>query len=135
MALTFFDRPTHKAADPKASIALTTEQIAARQKFSNDLAEKFSEPGFLESIGAFITPGKDADKATMLLALSLMVPAVKFTDPDGASATTRPFNLNINAVVQEPGKSGQGESQALTATPRTFAEIKAAMLAKKAAHK
>lgn len=102
MALNLWDRPAAKAQDKSATIALTADQITARQEYAASIAAHLSTPGVLESLGAFVTPGNDAEKGTLMVALTLPMPAISFTNPDGAIETTRAFTLNINATIPAP---------------------------------
>jgi hypothetical protein len=132
--LTVWNRPAEKAANKEASFALTTEQIAFRKAFGDRIAAMLSEPNTLESLGAFITPGKDEDKGTIMVALSLPVPAITFTDPDGHPSATRSFNLNVNAVIPAPEKA-KTPTNTEPVRALTYAELRAKQLEAKTAKK
>lgn len=134
MALILWDRPAAKAVDKSATIALTAEQISARQEYAASIAQHLSTPGVLEALGAFVTPGNDAEKGTLMVALTLPMPALSFTNPDGATETTRAFTLNINATIPAPSQKKEKvivqPVQALS-----YAELRAKQIAARATKK
>lgn len=136
MSLILWDRPANKAADKSATIALTAEQIAARQAYAQSIVNHLSQPGVLESLGAFVTPGNDAEKGTIMVALTLPMPALTFTDPDGQQAATRPFTLNINATIPAPtSKKDKAQPTATVVPALSYAELKARQMAARNAKK
>lgn len=122
--LTVFDRPGNKGV----SFPLTDEQKTFRMEFAKALTEQIQEN--LTELGAFVTPGNDAEKGTVMVALSLPMPAISFINDEGETETTRPYNLNINAVIPLPGANKQdagGEAQPIKAL--TYTELRARQLA------
>lgn len=128
--LVTFDRPANKG---KVSFPLTAEQITFRQEFATALTEQIQAN--LTELGAFITPGNDAEKGTIMVALTLPMPGMTFINPDGEAETTRPYNMNINAVLPAPGAAkaeGMGDEPIRALT---YAELRARQAQLKATKK
>ena len=123
MALTIWNRPEAKSRDEKATIALTTEQLAARNAFADHLSALLSEAGKLESLGAFITPSNNG--SSMMVALTLNIPPITFTDPDGNKGQTRNFSLNVNANIPAEKTVNKSGKTVIATTALTYAELKA----------
>lgn len=88
-----WNRPAHKAAGNK--LQYTALQIAARVKFAEALSKLLSANA--GEIGCFETPNEA--KSMLMLALTLTVPSIAYTDSKGNARKTTQFALNINAPV------------------------------------
>jgi hypothetical protein len=117
-ALPTFNRPAAK--DAGMTFEYTEAQLACREDFTRKLGELLT-PEALYALGAYITPGNPRDNGKMpslMVALSLPMPALTFENPDtGKTETTRPWNLNVNANLLAPKdiqQAGEVNTQALT---------------------
>ena len=102
-----WDRPAHKARNEKASIALTADQLTARDTIAKQITDLLRDN--LDTLGGFITPGnpdKDGKPSkSLMVALSLPMPPLKFIAEGGTDEEeTRAYTLNINAVLAAAGK-------------------------------
>jgi hypothetical protein len=95
MALSVWNRPAAKVS--QSAFPLTPEQIATREAFVKALSEQIQDN--IELLGGFITPGNDETKGTTMVALTLPMPGLTFANPNGEEMTTRPYNINVNAVI------------------------------------
>jgi hypothetical protein len=131
MSLAIWNRPEAKSIDPSATIALTAEQVAARNEFAQHFSELLSTDGTLESLGAFITPSNNG--SSNMVALTLNIPALSFTNPDGGKESTRNFSLNINANIPVVKNTANKAARPIVATTAlTYAELKAQTAARRA---
>lgn len=132
--LTVWDRPNAK--DSGATFPLTAEQLAARESVAKQISTLLVEN--LASIGGFLTPGNPKSDGTpsnsIMVACTLPMPALTFVNPDGDVETTRPYNLNINAVL--PAPKDQKETGSIEQPKAlTYAELRKSQLAAKAKRK
>jgi hypothetical protein len=127
-----WNRPGAKAIDSQATFALTAEQIIARTAFAETLSNQLSAN--LESLGAFISPGNNEEKHTLMVALSVPMPGLTFTNPDGIKETTRGYTLNINAVIPSP-KTPKADKPVVTVPALSYSEFRAKQAAAKATRK
>lgn len=132
--LTVYDRPGAKAIDPKATVLLTAEQLTARTEFGRQLAEQLSKPGVLESLGAFITPGNNADKGTLMVACTLSIPSITFINPDGQEEKTRPTNFNLNATIPTPATE-KAQAAHVEVSALSYSELRRRQMQLKAANR
>lgn len=133
MPLSIWNRPEAKRQDKSASVPLTTDQLSARKEYADTLVSHLSKPGVLESLGAFITPGNDEEKGTIMVALTLPCAGLTFTNPDGKQETTRAFTLNINATIPAPTAAKKENKPAVEVTALTYSELRAKQTAARAA--
>lgn len=127
-ALPFWNRPAYKGKD--VTLALTDDQKAARQTFADDLSAALSKPGALKALGGFMTLSND--QTSMLVALTLTVPAITVENPQGHEITTRPFVLNINAGL---AAADSDKKEEIAPSALTWDQIQATMAEAKKAKK
>jgi hypothetical protein len=132
LALPAWDRPS--ARDAGVDFAYTAEQIEARGMFSKALSEQLT-PENLLALGAYVTPGNPSKDGTpsksLMIALSLSMPALTFVNPAGEVETTRPWNFNLNATLMGP-KKAKGTPAGTQALTFNFAEHRKALAARAA---
>ena len=97
--LSFIDRPQLKSDGER--VGYTEEQRKAQAGIGEQVAALFT-PEVLHNIGAFVTPNKKGNG--LQVAFSVPLAALTFTDPDGATATTRTWFLNGNASISKQSK-------------------------------
>ena len=97
--LQFIDRPQLKADGER--VGYTDEQRKAQANLGKQVAALFTAEA-LHNIGAFVTPNGKGNG--LQVAFSVPLAALTFTDPDGATSTTREWFLNGNASIPKQSK-------------------------------
>ena len=109
-ALNVYDRPSNREAG--IEFALAAEQKTAREEIAVEIA-KLIQPRLAE-LGAFVTPGNPKADGTpsssIMAALTMTMPPLKFIDPDGAEVVTRSWNFNVNAVLSSEKAAASAEA-------------------------
>jgi hypothetical protein len=119
-----WDRPSEKAKNAKASFALTETQVQARETIGKQIAALIEEN--LDSLGGFVTPGNDESKGTVMVALSLPMPAIHFrTEGAPADEETRTYTLNVNATIPAPKKAEDTSEPGEPVKALTYADLQA----------
>lgn len=129
-----WNRPQSKATNGVSSPGYTPEETTARNECAAELSAVLAK--HIDKIGAYETPNNAGDN--MLLALTLSIPPVEYTNSAGSRTGTRPFVLNINAPVSLESAEAQaegddGEEAVQLTRDELLAQINEAKAKKKAA--
>lgn len=116
--LVVFNRPAMKERGVTQP-TYTPDQIKVRETISQQIAHILQEN--ISDGGAFITPNNARDG--MLVALTLPMPSLKFTTPDGNEQETRSWNLTLNALILKEGASDKPAADTEGEAHMSFEEL------------